>query len=88
MGKNKILLTFWRQLVLLFFIFVSDSYVAVTGLPDPQPDHAIIMAKFAMECRAKMREVTKKLVRTLGPETEDLQMRFGLNSGPVVRRIE
>jgi class 3 adenylate cyclase len=59
----------------------------VTGLPDPQPDHAITMAKFAMECRSRMREVTKKLVRTLGPETEDLQMRFGLNSGPVTAGV-
>lgn len=24
---------------------IGDCYVAVTGLPQPQPDHAIIMAK-------------------------------------------
>lgn len=55
--------------------------MAVTGLPDPQKNHAVIMARFAMECKSKMKDVTKKLVKTLGPETEDLRMRFGLHSG-------
>ena len=62
---------------------IGDSYVAVTGLPDPQKNHAVIMARFAMECRSKMKHVTKKLVQTLGPETEDLRMRFGLHSGKI-----
>ena len=30
---------------------IGDSYVAVTGLPEPQKDHAVIMAKFAGEVR-------------------------------------
>jgi len=25
---------------------IGDSYVAVTGLPDPQPNHAVIMARY------------------------------------------
>lgn len=29
---------------------VGDCYVAVCGLPDPRTDHAVIMAKFAMDC--------------------------------------
>lgn len=51
---------------------VGDSYVAVTGLPDPQEDHAIIMSRFARDCRVKMNEVTRKLELTLGPDTGDL----------------
>ena len=66
---------------------IGDSYVAVTGLPDPQKNHAIIMARFTMECKSKMRDVTKRLVKALGPETEDLRMRFGMHSGPVTAGV-
>jgi hypothetical protein len=58
---------------------IGDSYVAVTGLPDPQDDHAILMVRFARDCRNKMDEVTGKLVLALGPDTCDLKMRFGLH---------
>jgi class 3 adenylate cyclase len=66
---------------------IGDSYLAVTGLPEPQPDHAVIMCGFALHCRSKMREVTRKLERTLGPDTGDLSMRFGLHSGPVIAGV-
>jgi class 3 adenylate cyclase len=66
---------------------IGDSYVAVTGLPDPQPDHAIIMSKFAGECRLKLMEITKNLEVTLGPDTGELGMRFGLHSGPVTAGV-
>lgn len=65
----------------------GDCYVAVTGLPDPQDDHAVIMARFAKECMQKMSELTKKLEVTLGPDTGDLCMRFGLHSGPVTAGV-
>lgn len=66
---------------------VGDSYVAVTGLPDQQDDHAVIMARFARDCRVKMQEVTHGLELTLGPDTGDLRMRFGLHSGPVTAGV-
>lgn len=62
---------------------IGDSYVAVTGLPEPQADHAIIMAKFAKDCLQKMHEVTRALEIRLGPDTNDLSMRIGMNSGQV-----
>jgi class 3 adenylate cyclase len=62
---------------------IGDCYVAVTGLPDPQSDHAMRMTKFARECMTKMTEVTKMLEVRLGPDTSELSMRIGLNSGPV-----
>ena len=34
-----------------------------------------------------MGEVTRKLELTLGPGTQDLQMRFGLHSGPVTAGV-
>eukprot|EP00934_Nitzschia_sp_Nitz4_P009170 Nitzschia sp. Nitz4//scaffold37_size175936//139425//149009//NITZ4_002062-RA/size175936-snap-gene-0.260-mRNA-1//-1//CDS//3329549836//9160//frame0 len=66
---------------------IGDCYVAVTGLPNPQPDHAVIMAKFAKDCMSKMIQLTRKLEVTLGPETADLAMRFGLNSGAVTAGV-
>lgn len=53
--------------------------VAVTGLPEPQQDHAIIMAKFARDCLQKMEEVTSALEVRLGPDTTDLSIRVGMN---------
>ena len=58
---------------------IGDSYVAVTGLPEPQETHAVIMCRFAAECRVKMNELTAKLETSLGPDTGELTMRFGLH---------
>ncbi|KAL3925957.1 MAG: hypothetical protein SGILL_000058 [Bacillariaceae sp.] len=62
---------------------IGDSYVAVTGLPEPQADHALIMSKFAKDCLQAMHDVTHALEVHLGPDTTELSMRFGLNSGQV-----
>ncbi|CAB9507461.1 Receptor-type guanylate cyclase gcy [Seminavis robusta] len=62
---------------------IGDCYVAATGLPNPQQDHAVIMVKFAAECMAKMGRLMAELVEKLGEDTANLQMRVGLNSGPV-----
>ncbi|KAL7560643.1 hypothetical protein ACA910_001327, partial [Epithemia clementina (nom. ined.)] len=62
---------------------IGDSYVAVTGLPDPREDHAVVMARFAHECLRRMRQLTKALEVQLGPSTGDLQGRVGLHSGSV-----
>lgn len=66
---------------------IGDCYVAVTGLPDPQPDHAVRMTKFARECLRKVTDLTHKLETSLGPDTGDLCMRFGLHSGPVTAGV-
>eukprot|EP00526_Cylindrotheca_closterium_P003695 CAMPEP_0113621262 /NCGR_PEP_ID=MMETSP0017_2-20120614/10860_1 /TAXON_ID=2856 /ORGANISM="Cylindrotheca closterium" /LENGTH=1329 /DNA_ID=CAMNT_0000530993 /DNA_START=95 /DNA_END=4084 /DNA_ORIENTATION=- /assembly_acc=CAM_ASM_000147 len=65
----------------------GDCYIAVAGLPDPQPDHALRMTKFARSCLNKVNEITKKLEVSLGPGTGDLRMRFGLDSGPVTAGV-
>jgi class 3 adenylate cyclase len=36
---------------------VGDCYVAVCGLPDPRPSHALVMAKFSNECLLAMAQV-------------------------------
>ena len=66
---------------------VGDCYVAVTGLPEPRKDHAVIMARFARDCMAKMNDLSHQLEVTLGPDTGDLAMRFGLHSGPVTAGV-
>lgn len=66
---------------------IGDSYVAVAGLPEPQKDHAIVMVKFARDCREKFSAISQKLEVMLGPDTGDLRMRFGLHSGPVTAGV-
>lgn len=66
---------------------IGDCYVAVTGLPEPMEDHAVVMAKFARQCMWKMMEIVHALEIHLGPDTGDLSMRFGLHSGPVTAGV-
>lgn len=61
--------------------------VAVTGLPEPRPDHAVVMSRFAISCMMKMQELLQKLEQILGPDTCELSMRFGLHSGPVTAGV-
>jgi class 3 adenylate cyclase len=66
---------------------VGDCYVAVCGVPEPCADHAVVMARFARECLSKCEKVLQSLELKLGPDTGDLAMRFGLNSGPVTAGV-
>mmetsp|Transcript_6633 Transcript_6633/g.10131 ORF Transcript_6633/g.10131 Transcript_6633/m.10131 type:complete len:1139 (+) Transcript_6633:135-3551(+) len=66
---------------------VGDSYVAVCGLPEPRKNHAVIMARFSAECRKSLNALTKELAVKLGPGTEGLMMRYGLNSGPTTAGV-
>lgn len=66
---------------------IGDCYVAVTGLPHPQDDHAVIMVKFARDCLRTMQRLTQKLEVELGPDTGDLCIRVGLHSGPVTAGV-
>lgn len=45
------------------------------------------MARFARDCLYKFSVLTKKLETTLGPDTAELGMRFGLHSGPVTAGV-
>jgi class 3 adenylate cyclase len=66
---------------------VGDCYMAVAGLPEPRKDHAIVMAHFAHDCNVELIRLVKQLEVTLGPDTGDLAMRFGLHSGPVTAGV-
>lgn len=40
---------------------IGDCYVAVTGLPEPRDDHAVIMARFAKDIMEKMKRLCQRL---------------------------
>jgi class 3 adenylate cyclase len=66
---------------------IGDCYVAATGIPDPQDNHAEIMVRFARSCMIKIHELTRQLEAQLGPGTADLAMRFGIHSGAVTAGV-
>lgn len=66
---------------------VGDCYVAVTGLPKKQEDHAVIMVDFAQHILHQTAMIVKQLEKTLGPDTSDLRLRIGINSGPVTAGV-
>lgn len=67
---------------------IGDCYLAVTGVPRPQEKHALIMARFATECMAKMDSLVRtRLVGLLGPETANLKLRVGIHSGAVTAGV-
>eukprot|EP00523_Entomoneis_sp_CCMP467_P019712 CAMPEP_0168820572 /NCGR_PEP_ID=MMETSP0726-20121227/8918_1 /TAXON_ID=265536 /ORGANISM="Amphiprora sp., Strain CCMP467" /LENGTH=1298 /DNA_ID=CAMNT_0008873087 /DNA_START=52 /DNA_END=3948 /DNA_ORIENTATION=- len=66
---------------------VGDCYVAATGIPDPQENHAEIMVRFARSCLLRIDLLTKELESQLGPGTAELAMRFGIHTGPVTAGV-
>jgi class 3 adenylate cyclase len=66
---------------------IGDTYVAVTGLPKPMKNHAAVMVKFAEDMLERMDEIVNDLSTQLGPDTSDLKMRVGLNSGPTTAGV-
>eukprot|EP00977_Amphora_coffeiformis_P003232 scaffold599_cov180-Amphora_coffeaeformis.AAC.3 len=66
---------------------IGDCYVAATGVPDPQVDHAVIMVRFARECLARMRMLLQDIKGRLGEDTAELNMRIGIHSGPITAGV-
>ena len=56
---------------------IGDAYMVVAGLPDPREDHAEAIAEMALEMYTEL----DRLNKTHGT---DLEIRVGINSGPVV----
>lgn len=67
---------------------IGDCYVAVAGLPEPRPGHALIMAKFASDCMSRLQLVLNDdLVDEYGESTRELMLRVGIHSGPVTAGV-
>lgn len=66
---------------------IGDCYIAVTGIPDYQPDHAVIMCRFAQNCRFVLERVFQELDEVCGGDSANLSMRFGIHSGPVTAGV-
>ena len=66
---------------------IGDCYVAVTGVPEPQKEHTVIMCRFARDMMISTRSLVKRLETSLGPDTGDLDMRVGIHSGPVTAGV-
>ena len=56
---------------------VGDNYMVVSGAPVPRADHAHALAHAALEMREFQNFCTL-------PQARQLQMRFGMNCGPVI----
>lgn len=59
---------------------IGDAYMAACGIPTPNPDHALIMVKFA-----KVMYQELALYNKTSPV--QLSLRIGINSGPVVAGV-
>jgi class 3 adenylate cyclase len=59
---------------------IGDCYMAVCGLPIPRPDHARVMMEMALDMLRELAEFNRD-------RGTHLQLRIGLNSGPVVAGV-
>ena len=59
---------------------IGDSYMAVCGLPTPNPKHASIMVQYAKVMYRDLEEYNKKAAIKF-------QVRIGLNTGPVIAGV-
>jgi adenylate cyclase len=59
---------------------IGDAYMAVSGLPDPSPDHANNLARVALRIR-------RYLERRNASHPDQWLCRIGINTGPVIGSI-
>jgi len=59
---------------------IGDGYMAVAGLPEPRPDHALAAAAMGLDMQRAIRAFNQRRGLTLG-------MRVGLHTGPVVAGV-
>ena len=59
---------------------IGDAYMVAGGLPEPRPDHAQAVAELALAIR-------DEVARHLDPSGQPLQVRIGIDTGPVVAGV-
>jgi len=58
---------------------IGDAYMVASGVPDPRPDHALVMSDLALEM---IEQIEGRSVRG-----HTITLRIGINSGPVVAGV-
>ena len=58
---------------------IGDAYLAVAGVPEPQPDHVAAVGAMALEMRAALAECDL--------DGASLQVRIGVDTGPLVAGV-
>eukprot|EP00551_Chaetoceros_affinis_P012934 CAMPEP_0203674500 /NCGR_PEP_ID=MMETSP0090-20130426/16443_1 /ASSEMBLY_ACC=CAM_ASM_001088 /TAXON_ID=426623 /ORGANISM="Chaetoceros affinis, Strain CCMP159" /LENGTH=387 /DNA_ID=CAMNT_0050540395 /DNA_START=347 /DNA_END=1511 /DNA_ORIENTATION=- len=66
---------------------VGDCYIAATGIPEYQEDHATLLALFAEKCRRKMNKIIQSSINEMGKSLNTVSMRFGIHSGPITAGV-
>ena len=71
---------------------IGDSYLAVSGLPHPQDDHAQRIANAALDLMTRLKDLQVTMPPELGDtswvdDVGDLSIRIGLHCGPVVAGV-
>jgi class 3 adenylate cyclase len=59
---------------------IGDAYMVAAGIPTPRDDHAVVLARFALAARDELRAHNLDA-------TASIQLRIGINSGPVVAGV-
>jgi class 3 adenylate cyclase len=59
---------------------IGDAYLAVGGIPVPQPDHVERVARMALDMQAEMGELS-------AGRDSPIRLRIGVHSGPVVAGV-
>jgi adenylate cyclase len=59
---------------------IGDAYMVAGGLPEPWPDHAEAVAELALAIR-------EEIARRSDPSGQPLQVRIGIDTGPVVAGV-
>jgi class 3 adenylate cyclase len=59
---------------------IGDAYMVAAGLPEPRPDHAHVVARFAFDMLAVLARINEETGHKLA-------LRIGIHSGPVVAGV-
>ncbi|NEO87567.1 MAG: response regulator [Spirulina sp. SIO3F2] len=59
---------------------IGDAYMVVSGVPVPQPDHAVRIAEMALAMQTEIQQFRQ-------PNGQPFALRIGINSGPVVAGV-
>ena len=66
---------------------VGDCYIAATGIPESQEDHAVLLATYTERCRQKLKEIITSSAQDYGEDINTIGMRFGIHSGTVTAGV-